>query len=260
MSKMVFFRRMITHLVSFLSVMLFLVIIPAPPSNADDIRTYTAKRTTGAITIDGKLNESDWTGAPEARLTEANTGKDVPLKSTVKVLWDDKFLYVGFYFEDPDAWATLTNDEDPLWGEEVAEVFIDPESKSHSYYEYEINPINKKVDLFVLNQGPKYNGFYKVWLEWNFSDAMKHAVYVEGNGKDRGTNDKFWTIELAFPFEEMWTAPNIPPKNGESWRIGFYRIEHPTANDKDTWYAAFNPPLRPSFHTPWMFGRVLFKK
>ena len=235
---------------------------PRVLSAANDlpIPSYTATRTTGAITIDGKLDEPDWGRAAEAKLVETNTGKDVPLKSTVKVLWDDKYMYVGFYFEDPDAWATLLKDEDPLWGEEVAEVFIDPEGKGHTYYEYEINPVNVKVDLFVLNQGPKYDGRYKVWIEWGFSNVMKHAVYVEGNGKDRDTNDKFWTVELAFPFEEMWTAPNIPPQDGDMWRINFYRIEHPTTNNKDTWYAAFSPTIRGSFHTPWRFGKVIFKK
>jgi hypothetical protein len=256
--KKIFILPGIIFLAGFLIMTLFL--ISAKVSGADEVSSYTTKRTTGNITVDGKLNEPDWASAFEAKLTETNTGKEVPLKSTVKVLWDDSYLYVGFSFEDPDAWATLTKDEDPLWGEEVAEVFIDPDGKGSTYYEYEINPINVKVDLFVLNQGPKHDGFYKTWIEWNFSNAMKHAVYVEGNGKDRGTNDKFWTVELAFPFEEMWTASNIPPKIGDMWRINFYRIEHPTANEKDTWYAAFSPTLRPSFHTPWRFGKVFFKK
>jgi hypothetical protein len=222
--------------------------------------TYTVTRTTGAITIDGKLNEPDWARAEEAKLLETNTGKDVPLKSTVKVLWDDKYMYVGFYFDDPDAWATITKDEGPLWNEEVAEVFIDPEDKGHTYYEFEINPINIVVDLFVLNRGPKYNGSYQTWLDWNYSNNMKHAVYVEGNGQEKGTNDKFWTVELAFPFDDIWTAPNIPPKDGDMWRVNFYRIEHPTANRNDTWYAAFSPTQRASFHTPWRFGKVIFKK
>ncbi len=224
------------------------------------IPSYNATRTTGTITVDGKLDEPDWKRAEEVKLVETNTGKDVPLKSTVRVLWDDKYLYVGFYFEDPDAWATLTKDEDTLWNEEVAEVFIDPEGKGHSYYEYEVNPINAKVDLFIINRGQKYNGSFKGWIEWDFSNLMKHAVYVAGDGKNRGTNDKFWTAEMAFPFEEMWTASDIPPKDGNICRMNFYRIEHPTTNKKDDWFAAFSPTQRGSFHTPWRFGKVYFKK
>lgn len=227
---------------------------------AGEIPSYTCKKTTGAITVDGKLTEADWAKATELTLTNTVTGAPVPLKSTVKALWDDKYFYVGFYFEDPDAWTTFLKDEEPLWEQEVAEVFIDPEGKGHSYYEFEINPINKIVDLFVLNQGPKYKGFYKVWQEWNFSTAMKRAVVVEGDGKTRGSKDKSWTVELGFPFDEMWTAPNIPPQDGDMWRVNFYRIEHPSTNAKEDWYAAWNPTISPSFHTPWQFGKVIFKK
>ena len=224
------------------------------------ITNYTATRTTGTITIDGTLDEADWGRAAEAVLTETYTGKPVPLKSTVKVLWDDTYLYVGFFFEDPDAWATITAEDGPLWGEEVAEVFIDPEDKGHTYYEFEVNPINQKVDLFVLNRGQKYDGNYKVWIEWDFSSKLKTAVAVAGDGKNEGTADKSWTAELAFPFEDMWTAANIPPKDGDMWRVNFYRIERGKKDDKtDDWYAAFSPTLRPSFHTPWRFGKITFK-
>ena len=227
---------------------------------AGELPSYTVNRTTVTMTVDGKLTEADWANAPEITLVNTVTGDPVALKSTVKALWDDKFFYVGFTFEDPDAWATYLKDEDPLWEQEVAEVFLDPEGKGHSYYEYEINPVGKKVDLFVLNRGPKYNGFYKIWKEWDFSTVMKRVVVVDGEGTARGNSDTSWTVELAFPFEEMWTAPNIPPQDGDMWRVNFYRIEHPTANAKDDWYAAWNPTISPSFHTPWQFGKVIFKK
>lgn len=231
-----------------------------PVSAADEVPSHTATRTTGTIAVDGKLTEADWANAAEMTMVETVTGNALPRKSTVKVLWDDKFLYVGFQFEDPDAWTPFSNDEDPIWDGEAAEVFIDPEGKGHTYYEYEINPVNKKVDLFVLNQGPKYNGNYTVWMEWNFTTALKRAVFVDGDGKNFGTADKSWSVELAFPFDEMWTAPNIPPKDGDMWRINFYRIEHPTKNNADAWFGAWSTTLNPSYHTPWRFGKVYFKK
>ncbi|MHB9029863.1 MAG: carbohydrate-binding family 9-like protein, partial [Candidatus Latescibacterota bacterium] len=85
------------------------------------LSSYTVTRTTGTLTIDGNLDEADWKRAREFTLVETNTGKPVPLKSTVKFLWDDQFLYAAFFCEDPDAWATLTKEDDPLWGEEVVE-------------------------------------------------------------------------------------------------------------------------------------------
>lgn len=244
-----------------LSAIALFISMPSFSTAQAEVASYTATRTTGTITVDGKLDEADWSRAAEVALTETNTGKPAPLKSTLKLLWDDTYLYVGLFFEDPDAWATITTEDGPLWGEEVAEVFIDPEGLGHTYYEFEINPINVKVDLFILNQGQRFNGNFKGWIDWDFSSKLKTAVTVVGDGKNEGTADKSWTVELAFPFEDIWTAANIPPKDGDMWRINFYRIERGKKDDKtDDWYAAFSPTLRPSFHTPWRFGTVTFKK
>ncbi len=227
---------------------------------AVDVASYTAVRATGPIMVDGVLDEQDWARAAEGILTETNTGNTLPLKSTVKVLWDDTYLYVGFYFADPDAWATITTEDGSLWNEEVAEVFIDPEGLGHSYYEFEVNPVNQKVDLFVLNQGQAKNGVYKTWIAWDFSSKLKKAVYVEGDGLNPNTSDTCWSVELAFPFEDIWTAPNNPPLPGDMWRLGLYRIERGIkASTADDWYGALSPGLRASFHTPWRFAKVTFE-
>lgn len=249
------FSRMIPGLAGLAGLLLF----AASGMAQVDVASYTAIRTTGAITVDGKLDEADWSRAAVGVLTETNTGNPVPLTSTVRMLWDDRYLYVGFHFEDPDAWATITAEDGALWGEEVAEVFLDPEGLGHSYYEHEINPVNQKVDLFVLNQGPAHDGFYKIWKDWDYSAALKQAVFVDGDGKNQNTADKYWDVEVAFPFEDLWTAPNIPPLPGDMWRIGIYRIERGKSTiSTDDWYAALSPALRASFHTPWRFAKVTF--
>jgi len=227
---------------------------------AQDVNSYTIIRATGPITLDGKLDEGAWKNAKEAELTDTVTGKPAPLKSTVRVLWDDTNLYVGFYCEDPDAWATLTNEDDPLWGEEVVEMFIDPDCNEHNYYELEINPVNAKVDLYVLSAGKRLNGRMQGWFDWDFKN-LTSAVYVDGDGKNIGTKDKYWTVEVAIPFDDLWELSEIPPKDGDVWRMNLYRIERGKPDDKnDDWYVAFNPTKRGSFHTPWEFGKFTFKK
>ena len=226
----------------------------------DDVANYSVKRTTGLMTIDGKLDEDDWLRAEEAPLKDAGTGLDVPLKTTVRLLWNDTYLYIAFYGEDNDAWATHTHDDENLWEEEVFEIFIDPENKGHTYYEININPINKIVDLFILNGGKKRKGRFENTKKWNFSD-LKHGVYVKGDGRNEGTSDSFWTAELAIPFEEMWTADQTPPRPGDMWRMNFFRIERGKSDVKDDdWEAAFSFPKGLGFHIPWMFGNIYFIK
>ena len=142
----------------------------------------------------------------------------------------------------------------------MVELSIDPDGNRHNYYEHEINPINAKVDLFVINAGKRLNGKIEGWLEWDFKN-IKSDVYVDGDGKNAGTDDQYWTVEVAVPFEDLWETPVVPPKDGDVWRMNLYRIERGKPGDRSNdWYAAFNPTKRGSFHTPWEFGEFYFKK
>jgi hypothetical protein len=226
----------------------------------DDVAKYSVKRATAPITIDGKLDETEWQKAEEAPLRDAATGLAVPFKTTVRLLWDDKYLYVAFYGEDNDVWATYTKDDENLWEEEVFEMFIDPEKKGHTYYEININPANAIVDLFILNGGEKRKGKYVNTKNWNFT-GLKHGVFIEGEGYKEGNSDKYWTAELAIPFEDFWTANYTPPRIGDMWRMNFFRIERGKSNVKDDdWQAAFSFPKGLGFHIPWRFGKIYFVK
>ena len=225
-----------------------------------DISTYDVIRTTGAITVDGKLDEADWKRAEERVCKNARTGEAVlPLKTTVRLLWDDTCLYVAFYCEDPDAWTTFTEEDDPVWNEEVAEIFIDADADGFTYIEYDISPMNVKSDLYITNAGKRLNGRTRGWRDWDFRTA-KSAVYVEGDGRNYGTDDKYWTVEVALPFDEIWELPKIPPDDGDMWRFNAYRIERGDPEDEeDDFRAALSPTYR-NFHTPWQFAKIYFRK
>jgi hypothetical protein len=223
------------------------------------LSSYTVTRTTGAISIDGKLDEADWSRAVAAPLKNPVNGSDCPYATTIKLLWDDTNLYAGFYCEDADAWATYTARDGHLWEEEVVELFIDPDGYGHFYYEYEYNPLNNVVDLVVMNAGERKNGRFKSLFSWD-CEGMKNGVHVEGDPKP-GTKDKYWTVEVAIPFDTFWVKANLPPKDGDMWRFNAYRFERKSPEDKQNfWQAAFSPPGSGNFHTPWRFGKIYFKE
>jgi len=225
-----------------------------------NLSSYTVTRTTGRITLDGVLDEADWKRAEEVSFVNARNGGEIPLRTTMRLLWDDAYLYIAFYCEDPDAWATFTEEDDPMWTEEVVEFFIDPDCNGYNYYEHEINPINVKVDLYITNAGRRLDGRFQGWQDWDFTD-IRSGVYVEGDGKNAGTDDEYWTVEAAVPFDDLWEMPKVPPDDGDMWRFNAYRIERgdPDAEDDD-FYGAFSPVYRGSFHTPWQFGKIYFRK
>jgi hypothetical protein len=107
-------------------------------------------RATGAITIDGKLDEPDWQSAPvypinEARqffpiLQEKNVkpwGGPLDLSGTVRFLWDDQYLYLGVEVTD-DIFSNNYQDAD-IWRGDSLQFLINPfrqEAQGKGRYDY----------------------------------------------------------------------------------------------------------------------------
>lgn len=214
---------------------------------------YLCRRTTGQIAVDGRLDEPDWRAAEPAPLVLTDTGEAPKLSTEVRALWDDKHLYVGFRCEDTDVWATMTGHDQPLWDEEVVEIFLDPGHVATAYFELVINPLNVLTDVFVLNRGAR-KLLFQPMREWECAGII-HAVTVDGDPARRGTADRSWSVECAIPFDQLVTAPSIPPNVGDVWKGNFYRIEQ--GRDAIE-YTAWSPTGEINYHHPECFGALVF--
>ncbi len=211
---------------------------------------YVCRRAIDKIAVDGRLDEASWGGAEAFALSDTVTGRPPKQPTEVRAMWDDDYLYVGFHSVDTDAWATMRDREDPLWDEEVVEVFVDADGDGVGYAEYEINPLGTLLDIYVLNRDGRIRILYD-----REEEGIRHATVVDGDPTRRDTNDRSWTVEWAIPFSEFLTAPNIPPRNGDAWKINFYRIDRPGA---DVEYSAWSPTGIARFHVPSRFGTIVF--
>ena len=214
---------------------------------------YLCKRTTGPISVDGRLDEGDWAAAAAVRLVLTDTGAPPKLGTLVRALWDDVYLYVGFECRDTDIWATMTGHDMPLWDEEVVEVFLDPAHLATAYFELVVNPRNALTDVFVLNRGAR-KLLFQPMREWECT-GVRHAVSLDGDLENRTSVDRSWSAELAIPFDQLVTAPNIPPKAGEAWKANFYRIEQ---GRDATEYTAWSPTGEINYHHAERFGTLVF--
>ncbi len=105
-----------------------------------NVPEYRVRRAPGPITIDGVLGEPAWGAAETIWLTD-NLTRGKPRQATaVKLLRDEEYLYVAFDCEDSDAWSTYTEHDDPLYNEEVVEIFIDPSGLLRVYFELQVSP------------------------------------------------------------------------------------------------------------------------
>lgn len=215
--------------------------------------TYTCKKTSEKITIDGRIEEAVWKQAPVARFV-AQDGSEPRLATRFQWVWDDEYLYGAFYVEDDNLWATMTERDAYLWTENVVEFFINADGCSKSYIEIEINPLNTILDLYVLN---KYNARTDIKQLWGWDcDGMKNAVQLNGTLNDDSDVDKCWTFEIAIPFTQVYTAPNNPPVPGDIWQVDFCRgegEEKPGEREVSSW----SPP---AFHNPLSYGLLNFTR
>jgi len=211
---------------------------------------YVCYRTSQPIVIDGVLDDPAWQKAPVVELVLADSGAKPKQATTARLLWDDNYLYVGFFCEDKDIWGTTTERDQDIFNQEVVEVFIDADCDGRGYVEIEVNPLNAVLDLFMLYRDERKRGLW----DWD-SEGMRTAVFVKGDPTRRGTEDEYWSVELAIPLADFMTAPHIPPRAGDVWYMNLYRIDRATWGDE---YSAWSPPGRINYHTPQRFGRLVF--
>jgi len=230
-----------------------LLLLSASAIHAQPLEVYVCGRTGSEVTIDGVLDDPVWQAAERVPLVDAVDGSAATFPTDVALVWDDENLYISFTCSDPDMWATLLNRDDPLWNEEVVEVFIDPDGDGEDYAELEVSPLNIAVDLDIIQITPKWNSD----IDWDIA-GLQTAVTVEGTVNDPEDEDVSWTVEIAIPFvalSDIAGAEEVP-SDGDEWRINLYRIERP--RDEDWHLLAWCPCGRPAFHTPDRFGIVRF--
>lgn len=225
--------------------------IPFSPPN------YVCYRCSTPLKIDGNLDERDWRRAPWTEDFVGIEGEDRPkprLRTRVKLLWDDDYLYVGAELEEKDIWATLTERDSIIYQDNDFEVFIDPDGDSHGYYELEINALGTVWDLLLVR--PYRDGGPAVHA-WDIK-GLKTAVKVNGTINRPGDRDKSWLVEIAFPWEvlkECSGDKKLKPEGGDQWRINFSRVEY-RVNVRDGRYEKAKDPTtgRPLAEENWVWA------
>jgi hypothetical protein len=187
---------------------------------------YKVRRASGPVTIDGKDGEPDWKLAQASPTFEvAEGGPKLAGSARARLLWDDKNLYAFVDVEDPDVHSQYKKQDDPLWKEDVVELFIDADRNRRGYVELQVNPRNAHFDAWFPVTRAKDSHF-----EW--TSGMKSAVQVKGTIDQRGDHDKGWSVEIAIPLADVKGMDpamkvNIPPLPGDRWRLNLIRVDLP---------------------------------
>ena len=186
---------------------------------------YIVNKINDQINIDGKDDELAWSNAIYTDDFIDIEGDKIPSQKTnVKMLWDDKFLYVFAKLYENHIWGDITKRDEVIYYNNDFEVFINPNDDVFSYGEIEINALGTEWDLF-LNRPYRLKG--KADSSWDIN-GLKSAVYINGTLNDPNDLDDYWTVEIAIPLKEIEKLNTFRKDkkviSGDVWRINFSRV------------------------------------
>ena len=222
------------------------IVAEPPPS-------YEIKRASGRITVDGRLDEAAWRTANTLTLQfpwETQTG--AKQKTTVRLLWDDEFLYVAYECDDTDIVAQHEHRDDPTYEDDAVELFINPNPKQTLYIGMEMNARAVLYDYLFVFPSPLVKSFDL--------KGVKLAAKLDGTLNLTSDTDRGWVLEVAIPlanFSEF--TGGRPVAAGTMWTANLNRWDGTEPNRRlSVW--SDSAMERPNPHNPKRFGQLIFVK
>lgn len=218
-------------------------------SEQPPIPHYEVRQAISAIKIDGVLSEKSWSLARDVGPFYHFDGRPLDPKHppvTVKIIYDDDALYLGWTCRDSNIVATLTERDAHLWLEDVVEVFVDPTGELADYYEIIVNPLNAIFDAYQVVSAER---IWPATSDWSWTaEGMETAVHVKGRVKAPTApagGDSSWTVEMKMPWT-MFDRHNLSraPEPGAIWRMALTRYDGRDSAEPEHIHYAWSPPYQ----------------
>jgi len=217
--------------------------------NAQTVKDiYHVKETTD-FDISGNGNTDHWQHAEWIELSPGEESSS--LQTRVKALYSDSGIYFLFLNQDRKITATIQQDFEDLWHEDVVEVFLWTDEDFPIYFEYELSPLNRELVLLVPNLKGKFLG----WRPWHYERKRltRHKVRIDSS--DVTGKQIHWLAEFFIPYALLTPLGNVPPESGTRWRVNLYRVDHDLGHS-EKW---FWQPVEERFHEYKKFGTFIFE-
>jgi hypothetical protein len=175
-----------------------------------------------------------------------------PYETRFKAVYSGTGLYFLIDGTDRTLTATMAEDFMDLWNEDVFEVFVWPDERSPTYFEYEISPLNRELAILVPNFGGQFLG----WRPWHYEGnrLTRKATSTVGGPKQPHASIQGWRAEFFIPYALLRPLQNVPPKAGTQWRANVYRMDYDEGR-RTQWEWA---PVGKTFHDYERFGDFVF--
>ncbi|MBM4079406.1 MAG: hypothetical protein FJ278_06875, partial [Planctomycetes bacterium] len=207
------------------------VILAAAAAGEPSAPFICATPATGAIKLDGRLDEPAWQQAvtgSDMRVLGENTA--ALRATTFRALTTDDALYLGIHCEAPAGRAMpkpkATDRDGPAFGDEAFELYFQPATPG-PYYHLVANVTAVRYDGIGMDGS------------WNGEWEVRTSTVQDG-----------WQAEVRVPFRTLGLSGK--PKPGDTWRFNIARNDQ-VNRQYQTWAG-----LSAGFHEPESFGTLRF--
>lgn len=212
-------------------------------NNSQDIPRWRVSRAPEDWDTQADPATWDWADVPSLPPFILADGSGPAIQQTVaRVCYDPQALYVRYDCDDRDIWGTYTQRDEPIYDEEVVEIFFGPgEADLVRYFEFQVSPNEILLDARIYNPTSQRTEL-EVDISWNCPGIRWRA------GRDDPANH--WWGMIMIP----WAAVAPPDELPRLWRANFYRIERP--HDAPPEFSCWSPTMTEpaDFHKPAYFG------
>ncbi|MEL7162004.1 MAG: DUF5916 domain-containing protein [Bacteroidota bacterium] len=175
--------------------------------------TYSIQPATGKIELDGRPTEAAWEStamATDFQLQSPVDGRPAAEQTEVRLLYDERFLYVSAVCWDTNGFVVQTLKRDQPTNSDHFALWLDPVGTQTNGYGFAVTAWNGQTEALVSPND----------LDLSWDQRWFSATH-------RGVD--FWSLEMAIPLKSIRYK-----KEQREWRINFARID-PGTNESHVW-------------------------
>ena len=187
--------------------------------------------------------DSAWDIAEIICLVDVVTGVKPQQNTCFQILRDDiqAKLFVRFERDTAQICSNFRLHDEPLWKQDVFELFICDEDSTETYKELQSSPWDVRFDGII-----SYDKQGKRHLNVSWDAPGWESISIFDKIKKKLTS--VWSI----PYDALSSTPI----SGSSWRLGVYSVnQHEDSQDLLSWQKVGMP----NFHVPERFGYLDFE-
>ncbi len=165
----------------------------------DAARPLVLQRASGAIVLDGRLDDAGWQQVEPLPMTmyAPTPGGRMTEQTEILITYDDAFLYVGgrLYDAEPDGIRANTLYRDRYSGDDTFAIILDTFNDNENALWFFTTPLGVRFDMAVSNDGESGGGSA-------FGGAVNDSWNTFWDVETRQTSEG-WFVEMRIPYSSL---------------------------------------------------------